>query len=148
MELLALFPIGFVGSVLWFVSAEAAAVAYGAQGWHPLAVGVCAALGQNTMHAILYFGGERLIRRWEWVRVQAAKVRQRFHRHLEEGYLTLTGIGALIGLPPLVGMVTLASGFGVPFVHALPVAVVGRIIRFTALAAVGEPLVAWYQELF
>lgn len=147
MELLILLPIGFVGSVLWVVSAEASAIYYGTEGYHPLAVGTLAALGQCLAYMCLYFGGAKLVGRWVWLAGQVERLQTRYHERLQSGYLSAVAVGSVLGVPPCVGLVTLAPAFHVKFIPMWPIAFGGRIIRFTILAAVGTEIVAWWNDL-
>ena len=144
---LVLAGVAFVGSVFWVVSPEAAAVYYGAQGHNPLLLGVLCAAPQMIIYAILYFGGEVLVARWGWLHRQVVRTRERFGHRLEGGYLGLTVVGAMSGIPPILAMVSLAGGFEVRAHHVLPVTFVGRMVRFTSLAALGSiPTVAhWFN---
>lgn len=133
---------GVVGSVFPVISTEATAVFYGTEGgWHPLLVGLFCALGQCTTYVALYFGGEKLVMRWNWLARQVHKVRGRFGDRLEGGYLGFAFVGSIVGLPPMNGMMALAAGFNVRLLHIWPISFVGRLIRFTVLAAVGGSLV-------
>ena len=137
METAALFSMSFVGAILWFVSTEAAAVLYGSRGWNPMWVGAVCAAGQSLMHASLYFGGERLVRRAGRLERLVARTTERFHDHLERNFLVLVAVGSLLGIPPVVALSLLAAGFGVKITHLLPVVFLGRMLRFTVLAAGG-----------
>jgi membrane protein YqaA with SNARE-associated domain len=149
MELLGLIALSFVGSVVWLVNTEGTAIVYGSQhGWHPLVVGVCCAIGQLGMHSLLYLGGERLLRRWRWLREREARVRARWGERLERRYLYLTGVAALTGVPPMIVLSCLAGGFGVPLRHYVAVVFPLRIVRFTVLAAVGQQIGPWLRSLF
>jgi|GEM_PF-1784329 len=145
VEILLLLPIGFVGSVFWFVSAEGSAMYYGSQGYHPALVGFLAALGQCTMYIILYHGGVRLVDRWQWLAKKVAVLHERYQQRLTKGYLSVSGIASISGIPPLVALMTLGSAFGARFWHLWPIALTGRTVRFTILAAVGEELIAWWN---
>lgn len=150
MALLALLGISFVGSVIWVVNTEASAIYYGGElGYSPWLVGAVCAVGQCTAYVFFYYGGEKLIGRWRWLAGKVAKVRARFDpARVGKGYLITTFVAAIVGLPPAVGMVALASGFGVQLRALLPIAFVGRYIRFTVLAFAGEGIKAWLSEVF
>ncbi len=130
-EALALWAISLVGSTVWLVSAEATSAVYGGRlGWHPLAVGLIAALGQSTAYVLFYYGGDALIARWTWLHDKVTRTRRRF--------LVLTGVSALVGIPPVVAVAALAPGFGIPLSHLISVAFTLRVVRFTTLAWLGE----------
>ncbi len=143
---LSLMGVSFIGSVFWVVSTEAAAVYYGgSRGWWTPVVGRVGGVSRAAMYVILYSGGDPLVQRWGWLRRTVARTRIRFADHLERRFLTLTGIAAIFGMPPVVPIVALASSFGVTWRHALPVALAGRIVRFTLLAWAGESLLEWWR---
>lgn len=144
MEGLALLAISFVGSTLWVFNAEATAAVYGAQmDWPPLAVGVVAATGQACAYVLFYLGGDALVERWGWLHDKVARTRRRFRDHLERRYLILTGVSALVGLPPVVAVAALAPGFGIPLHHLLAVAFTLRVVRFSTLAWLGDRVLQW-----
>ncbi len=142
MEFLLLIPAGFVGAVFWFVSTEGLSIYYGTM-YHPLAVGITAAVGQNLMYVVLYFGGEQLVNRWAWLGKQVEQLRTRWQRRLETSYLATTALASLTGVPPNAGMVALAAGFRIKFRWLITVTLIFRSIRFTVLAAAGEMIFRW-----
>lgn len=146
LQVLTLLGVGFVGSVFWVLSPEAAAIYYGSElGWHPLAVGGVVAFAQAFMYVLLYHFGGVVLKRWGWLSRQVDRTRGRYQSHLERNYLILTLTGSMTGIPPIVALASLASGFDIPLRHFLPTTVLGRVIRFSILAAVGEALVAWWR---
>lgn len=146
MQVASLVVVAFIGSVLWVVSPEAAAVYYGSElGWNPVLVGLTCACGQIGMYVLLYHGGEVLVARWRWLHDKVIAVRLRYQRRLERGYLLMTFTGSMTGIPPILALVVLAPGFGVPQRHLLPVTFAGRMVRFTVLAFAGEALLAWWR---
>ncbi|GIW73437.1 MAG: hypothetical protein KatS3mg102_2979 [Planctomycetota bacterium] len=146
LELLGLLGLGFVGSVFWVVSTEAAAVYYGsALACPPLLVGLACALGQCGMYLILYAGGEQLLGRWRWLGRQVDRARQRLGERLETAYLSTAGLGAVLGVPPALAFPALAGSFGVRLGALLPVMFAGRLVRFSVLAAAGAQLLGWLR---
>ncbi len=149
MEIVGLIALSFVGSVFWLVNTEGTAIVYGSQrGWNPLVVGLCCAIGQLGMHSILYFAGGRVLARWRWLREREARVRARYGERLEKRYLAISAFAALTGAPPVVIMSVLASGFGIPARHYLPLMFPLRVVRFTILAALGVQIGAWWRSIF
>lgn len=146
IDLLAMYGIGLVGSVFWVLNPEVSAVFYGDRGWHPLWVGLLIGAGQCTTYTGLYFGGEVLARRWQWLRNNIERTRTRYEKHLERGYLTAMLVSAIIGVPPPLIVAGLAGGFGIRWHHVMPVALLGRVIRLGVLAAVGERLLDWFRD--
>ena len=133
--------IGFVGSIFWFVSPDATAVYYGTvANWHPLLVGVLIATGLCLAYVPVYYGGEQLVRRWSWLERQVTRTRTRYERWMHKGYLVATAAAALIGIPPLLGMVALASGFGIGARPVIIIAFTGRATRFTIMAFLGHSI--------
>lgn len=147
LALLSLLAISFVGSVLWIVSTEVTASIYGGNGWNPLAVGAVCSLGQNAMYVILYFFGRRLIKKWAWLGRQVGRAYSLWRPQLEKAYLGTTFVGSLLGVPPVVAMVSLASGFGFRLQMILAMTLPGRFIRFTVLAWAGDYIFEWWAAL-
>jgi hypothetical protein len=146
MDFLSLLGISFVGAIFWLLNVEAAAIYYGGElAWHPLAVGLTAALGQNLNYIFLYKGGDALIHRWKWLGRKVENTRERFSKQMNSGYLWLTAVAALFGIPPVVAMVALASGFNKSLKSILLITYPVRVIRFTILAHFGESLFAWWN---
>lgn len=139
LEMFTLMGVAWVGSVFWVVSPEVLSAVYGSQlGWNPLAVGLVAATSQCTVYFLLYRGGDALARRWAFLARQIERVRVRFATHLERNYVGMLLLGGLVGLPPVIAVVTLAPGFGISFRKVLMATFVARTARFAALAALGE----------
>lgn len=146
MEFLTLVIIGFAGTLFWFLNTEATAIYYGATlGWAPMAVGVTCALGQVIMYVVLFYAGGRLVARWRWLNGRVERARTRFDRQLRRAYVPTTGVASLFGIPPVVALMTLASSFGQRLRSVLPVAFLGRSVRFAVLAAFGATIVGWWQ---
>ena len=148
MDFLSLIGLSFVGAIFWVLNVETAAVYYGGElGWHPLAVGLTAAFGQNLNYIFLYKGGDALIHRWTWLGIKVEATKQRFSKQLDTSYLWLTAVAALFGIPPLVAMVALASGFNKSLRAILLVTFPIRTLRFTILAIFGESIFAWWNAI-
>ena len=149
LELLTLFGVAVVGSFFWLVSPEVMSAVYGAEGrWSPLTVGLVCATAQTCVYVFLYRGGQTLVQRWSWLNQMVERTRQRFARGLEERYLGLVILGAIFGIPPILVMVTLASGFQIRMSRVLMLAFVGRTIRFGSLAALGETAKPYLSGFF
>ncbi len=149
MEIAGLIALSFVGSIFWLVNTEGTAIVYGSQrGWNPLVVGLCCAIGQLGMHTVLYFAGGSVLARWRWLREREERVRARYGERLEKRYLALSAVAALTGVPPVVVLSVLASGFGIPARHYLPLMFPLRVIRFTILAALGVQIGAYWRAMF
>ena len=146
MELLSLIGVSMLGTVVAVGFAEGGAAYAGTElGYHPVFVGVVCATAQLVVFGILYRFGSWLAARWRWLEEQTLRVRERFERHLNESYLGLTAIGALIGTPPAIAMVILAPGFGIGATRLLTVVWLGRSLRFAVLAYAGQEL---FSHLF
>ena len=144
LEVLTLMGIGFVGTIIWPISPEASAVFYGSQlGWSALAVGLTVAVAQLPAYALLYFGGERLVGRWKWLARKVSRTKERLDGQVSGSYLVLTGVGAIFGIPPVIAMCALGSGFEVSARTLMPVVFLGRIVRFSTLAGGGVALSFW-----
>jgi membrane protein YqaA with SNARE-associated domain len=138
VEVAALLGWSFMGAVFWVFNTEATAVYYSsARGWAPPLVGLLCAAGQTAMYVVLFAGGERLAR-WRWFHAKIQRVRERWDATLARWFLPTALLAGLVGFPPAVAFPSLAPGFAVPLVRVLPVLFVGRLVRFTALAAAGR----------
>jgi membrane protein YqaA with SNARE-associated domain len=147
MAFFTLLGISFVGSVVWLLNAEATAAYYGADmGWHPVAVGLTCATGQVVMYVILYFGGAKLVERWRWLAAKVQRAEERYGDRLHKAYVPTTLVAALFGIPPVLAMVSLAAGFHIRLRTIVAVTFVGRFVRFTFLAAVGQMLFVWWAS--
>jgi membrane protein YqaA with SNARE-associated domain len=141
MSLVSLAVVAFVGTVFWAASPEAATALVGAQ--HrasPLLVGIVAAGGQGAALIGLYCFGEQLRRRWRWFDAKCA--RARVHSRLGSER-TATGVAVaagLFGFPPVSVTAALIPGVAPRPLRLLPLVLVLRLVRFTALA--------WAASLF
>jgi membrane protein YqaA with SNARE-associated domain len=135
VELLALLPVTFAGSVVWFLNPEAASMLYvAAGGFHPLAVGLVAAVGQAAALLVLWSGGRRLRAIWPWLDRQCRRVQVRWGRSLQRSTIPAAAVSGLLGVPPASATAVLAPGLGLPAAVVLPLLIAGRLLRFTALA--------------
>jgi membrane protein YqaA with SNARE-associated domain len=149
MALISLLFLSFAGGIVWVFNVEAAAMLYGAAGgWNPVLVGVTCALGQSLAYTLLFFAGDRLLRRWGWGRRQVERALARYGERLAHSFLALTVPAALVGLPPMTGMAALAGGFRVRFAPLIGIALTLRTVRFVVLAAAGAQIVAWWNHLW
>jgi membrane protein YqaA with SNARE-associated domain len=134
MSLLGLAAAAFIGTVVWIVSPEAATALVGAQRHHsPLTIGLVAAAGQSVALIGLFFFGAELRRRWRWFDRKCERARS--------GALgterTATGVAVsagLLGFPPVSVTTTLIPGVAPRPLRLLPLVLVLRFVRFTALA--------------
>lgn len=120
--------------VLMFINGEAWAVFIGLMGtrnWVLLAFAIAA--GQTIGFTLLYFLGERFVRRW--ARLQAAI--DKFDREkLRRNAPWALALGGLFGLPPHNVMAVLCPVVGVRYRLLLVTTVFGRSIRYLILAGV------------
>ena len=148
MEALLLIGYSVIGAIFWVINVESLAILYGAtRGWNPLLVGVLLATGQNITYVALYFGGDQLIHRWDWLGTRVKKVFDRFGDNLRQRFLGVTALAGLTGLPPAVAMPALAPGAGVKLISVISVTFTTRVIRFTILAWFGEAIYSWWNAL-
>jgi hypothetical protein len=139
MEALALYAVGFVGTVIWVFSPEAAAILYTTQKhWNPLLVGAIVALGQGSAHLALYLGGHQLRQRWAWFDRKCERARIKHGRWLTRGLVPLGCASGLIGLPPSSVTAALAPGLGLEGRRLLPLLFLMRLVRLTAVAALAH----------
>jgi membrane protein YqaA with SNARE-associated domain len=137
MEALALIGTAFVGTFFWVVNPEAATALFASQrAWPALLVGALAASGQGAAHALLFFFGGQLRRRWRWFNRQCERAQERHGKLLARGTLPLACTSGLAGVPPALATVALAPGLGLRASRILPALFLMRIVRFTVVAAV------------
>jgi hypothetical protein len=146
MDALALWGVGTVGTVFWFLSPEAAVVLSVTQRhWNPLLAGGVAALGQATAHLMLYLGGDQLRRRWRWFDGQCERARARHGRWLTRGLVPLGLASGLVGIPPSSVTAALAPGLGLSGRLLLPLLFVSRIVRLSAVAYLARGALAHWR---
>lgn len=134
MSLFGLCAASFVGTVFWIVSPEAAVALAGAQHrWSPLAIGLCAAGGQAVALTGLFFFGAELRRRWRWFdrKCERARTGSLGRERTSTGVAVTAG---LLGFPPVSVTTTLLPGVAPRPLRLLPLVLVLRLVRFTALA--------------
>lgn len=141
-ELLELYLIGCVGTVVWLFNAEIATMLYGASSTttHPLMIGLAAALGQCTSYLIFLRWGSPLVARFAWVKGIVSKTEIRFGERIKNGFIGITIMAAVFGIPPVIGLVLLAKPFRISGRIVIAIAFLGRLFRFTLLAVFGEVL--------
>lgn len=148
MAFLSLLAFSFAGGIVWIFNVESAAVLYGGKSaWHPLAVGLTCAAGQTLAYTFLFYCGDWLYAHWRWAGRKIERTRLKYGERLSKSFLTLTAPAALVGLPPMTAMAALAGSFQVRPLPLLAIAFSLRVVRFTLLAAVGQPLLSWWGAL-
>lgn len=149
MEFLSLLAYSFCGGIIWLFNVEAMAIAVGAGGsWHPLVVGLACAGGQSLAYLFLYYCSHWLLSRWRWFSRGVDRMLSRWGERLNGSFLLLTAPAALIGLPPMTGMATVARSFKVPVVPLMLIAFSLRLLRFTVLASTGDAIPGWWRSLW
>ena len=132
----ALFGITLVGTLFWAASPEAATVLFASQhAWSPLMIGLIAAGGQAVALVGLFAFGDQLRRRWRWFDRKCEQVRARVGERLARNAVVVAATSGLIGVPPVSMTATLAPGLAPRPVQLLPMMLVLRVVRFTAVAA-------------
>ena len=141
MELLQLYGIAFIGTIVWVLNAEVATVMYaGMEDAHsPPILGLVASLGQCTMYLVFLYGGTHLSR-WSKIQELVRRTKERFGEKLRTGFLSLTVTAAFLGVPPVIALVVLAKPFKMSAWQVIVIAFVGRFARFTVLALFGDAL--------
>ena len=138
MSLLSTAAIAFIGTVFWLASPEAATALAGAQHrWPVPLIGLVAAGSQSVALVALFFFGEALRRRSPWFDRQCARAKMNT-RLGRAGYATGAVVSAsLLGFPPVSVTAALLPGVAPRPRRLLPVMLVLRLVRFTALAWAG-----------
>ncbi len=141
MSLLSTAAIAFIGTVFWLASPEAATALAGAQHLWPVPlIGLVAAASQSVALLGLFFFGEALRRRSAWFDWQCARAKTST-RLGRPGYATGAVVSAgLLGFPPVSVTATLLPGLAPRPKRLLPVMLILRFVRFTALAWAGAAL--------
>ena len=141
MELIELYLIACVGTVVWVINAEVATMAYAGMEdpYSPLVLGLVATLGQCTSYLIFLYGG-KTIGKLKSIQKLVRRTEERFAEKMKAGFLSLTVTAAILGVPPVIALVLLAKPFGMSAWPVIGIAFAGRIIRFTACAVFGEAL--------
>jgi len=141
MELLQLYALSFIGTIVWVLNAEVATVMYaGMDDAHsPPVLGLVASMGQCTMYLAFLYGGTHLSR-WSKIQTLVKRTQDRFGEKLETGFMSLTVTAAFIGIPPVIALVVLAKPFKMSAGQVIIIAFVGRFVRFTVLALFGDAL--------
>jgi membrane protein YqaA with SNARE-associated domain len=138
---LGLLGIAFVGTFFWPMSPEAGAVLWATRyGWHPLVIGLVAAVGQLAAYILLVTGGDQIRRRWGWFDRQCERARLRFGRQLERSAAVVGLTSGLFGVPPSSVTCALAPGLGLRLQQLLPIMFAMRVIRFAVVAAIAQHL--------
>jgi hypothetical protein len=133
MSLLALAAAAFVGTAFWLVSPEAAvALAAAMHRWSPLTIGLVAAGGQALALTGLFFFGAQLRRRWHWFDRQCERARTRLGTARASTGVVVAA--SLLGVPPVSVTSALLPGVAPRALRLLPLMLVLRLVRFTAMA--------------
>jgi membrane protein YqaA with SNARE-associated domain len=136
-ETILLLWIAFVGTVVWPINPDAAFVMYVSRGHSAVLAVVVALVGQMAMLLLLFHAGHHLRLRWGWLDRQCRKVERRWGERLINNGLLVGLISGLVGIPPSVPTVLLASALGVPARRFLSVMFLARALWFVGLAQLG-----------
>lgn len=132
----ALFGIAVLGTLFWVASPEAAVALFAsARQWHPAAVGLVAAAGQGVALIALFLFGAQLRQRWSWFDRQCERVRTRFGARMSRNAIVVAAVSGLLGVPPVSVSATLAPGLAPRPLPLLPLMIVMRVVRLSAIAA-------------
>ncbi|WP_158892349.1 hypothetical protein [Amycolatopsis anabasis] len=137
-------------------------------GVHWLLVGAVAAIGQVAGKFLYYLAArgsiklpkflhdrlhrerpmtprrERWHKRTKWLRTKLESIRERCHRHPH--WMTGTyGVSSIVGIPPFMATTVLAGFVQMPASTFLAAGIIGRFIRFSALAASPALFASWLR---
>jgi beta-glucosidase len=133
---LALFGIALLGTVFWVASPEAATALFAlTRDWNPLAIGLIVAGGQLAGMALVFTLGTAVRRRWRWFDERCAKAQARWGPRLVRRSASLALASGVLGVPPVSITSALAPAVGLSASSVLPVAFLGRWVRFAVIAA-------------
>jgi membrane protein YqaA with SNARE-associated domain len=137
-DALLLLWISFVGTLFPPINPDAAVVIYVAvRGHAPLPGALIALAGQVAMLLVLHAAGGHLRARWPWLDRRCNRVELRWGARLRTHTLPVVLLSGLIGIPPSVPTVMLASALRLPVRHYFPVFLLGRAGWFVGLAFTG-----------
>lgn len=135
MSLLGLAAVACLGTVFWAVSPEAAVALAGAQHrWSPLTIGLVSAGGQSVALAGLFFFGAELRRRWRWFDRKCERARAESRLGTARASAGVVAAASILGVPPVSVTAALLPGVAPRPVRLLPLMLVLRLARFTAMA--------------
>ena len=136
-----LFVFGVSGAIFWPTNTEAAAASVGGLGLLPFwAIGITCGTGQMITFGLANIFGGTLMERWAWVSKKAHATKKKLGERLDHSYLSLSLLASLIGIPPLWAMVLMGDSFEVNRRKLLTICLIGRIVRFSVLALVGDQI--------
>lgn len=135
MSLLSLAAVACLGTVFWPVSPEAAIALAGTQHrWPPVTIGLIAAGGQSLALLGLFFFGAELRRRWAWFDRKCERARTETRLGSERTSTGVVVAASLLGVPPVSVTAAVLPGVAPRPWRLLPVMLVLRLLRFTAMA--------------
>ena len=138
-DALVLLWVAFVGTLIVPINPDAAVVIYTGGRGHPLWEAVVLALtGQLIMLGLLHLAGENLRRRWGWLDRKCASVQLKWGARLVANAPLVAATSGLVGIPPSVATVLVASALGLPARRIFPWLIVFRAIWFVVLARLGS----------
>lgn len=135
MSLLSLAAVACVGTVFWLVSPEAAVALAGVQHrWSPLTIGLVTAAGQAVALAGLFFFGSELRRHWRWFDRKCEQARTGTRLGTDRYSVGMVVAASVFGVPPVSVTAALLPGVAPRPKRLLPLMLVLRFLRFTAMA--------------
>src|SRR3569623_212524 len=124
-----------VGTGFWLASPEAAVALAGTQHrWAPLTIGLIAGAGQAGALVVLFFFGAELRRRWRWFDRKCERARTQTRLGTPGTAAGVVVAASLLGVPPVSVTAALLPGVAPRPGHLLPLMLVLRFLRFTAMA--------------
>lgn len=133
----------FLGTLFWPLNPDAAVLVYvGPRGRPLLEAAAVALLGQAVMLLLLQVMGHRLRARWGWLDRKCEAVGVRWGARIKSSSAVVAAVSGLVGIPPSVATVLLASALGIPARRTLPILFVFRGIWFLALGRFGTAIMS------
>ncbi len=135
MSLVSLAAVACLGTVFWIVSPEAAIALAGTQHrWSPLTIGLVSAGGQSVALVGLFFFGAELRRRWRWFDRKCERARTETRLGTARASAGVVVAASVLGVPPVSVTAALLPGVAPRPLRLLPLMLVLRLARFTAMA--------------
>lgn len=102
--------------------------------WSPLTIGLVAGAGQAVALAGLFFFGAELRRRWSWFDRKCERARTGTRLGTEGASAGVVVAASVLGVPPVSVTAALLPGVAPRPMRLLPLMLVLRLVRFTAMA--------------
>jgi membrane protein YqaA with SNARE-associated domain len=115
-------------------------------GEHPALVVAAASVAQMMLCLVLSLAGERTLLRWKFFAKRITALTQEKRDRFRTGATALLWFGATLGFPPIVILAVGSSSVGYGRLPLALIMLVGRVIRFSVLVALGTEAQQWLSS--